>query len=493
METQKSFFVEYAAKTGAVLVRVYADEGISGTKIKNRIQFQQMIRDAEHGLFEEIVVKDISRFARNTVDLLQSIRHLKNMGIEIRFLTANMTSMGDSEFVLTIFGALAQEESANISKRIRFGLKVKAERGRVPNRAYGYDKHPGDSMHLAINEREAEVIRRICRLYLEEDYSMRGIAVLLNQEGVPTKSGAAWSQTTVRRLLANPLLEGKLITNKSETTDFLSGKIRKCPESEWFVFDRPELCIIPPGEFERIQVKMFERGAEARARSTRPSNKNLFSCLIKCKECGRSYRRCLEKGKYKWRCSTRNLHGLQACKNATSVSEEGLIKELENYFISALSSEEEITKRILKEFHSAAASQDETHSRLNAIKAQIVKLNARRQKYMDMYADDLLSREELNKQIGGMRAEIECLKNEENVLKRYTPEPEQLDNVIKDTFTEIREMVDLHKVSNARLKRVVQKIEVGADGSVNIYLHPLVQLGLDKCIHVCNTSIFHVL
>lgn len=103
LETQKEFFLEYTKRTGDNLVKLYADEGISGTKIKNRKEFQRMLADAEKDLFDMVVVKDISRFARNTVDLLQSVRKLKSLGIETQFLTANMTSMGNSEFVLTIF------------------------------------------------------------------------------------------------------------------------------------------------------------------------------------------------------------------------------------------------------------------------------------------------------------------------------------------------------------------------------------------------------
>ena len=96
LEAQKEFFSEYTKRTGDTLVRLYADEGISGTKIKNRKEFLRMMADAEHGLFDMVVVKDISRFARNTVDLLQNVRKLKSLGIETQFLTANMTSMGNS-------------------------------------------------------------------------------------------------------------------------------------------------------------------------------------------------------------------------------------------------------------------------------------------------------------------------------------------------------------------------------------------------------------
>ena len=152
LEAQKKFFAEFTERNGHNLVRLYADEGISGTKIKNRKEFQRLMRDAKQGLFEMVVVKDISRFARNTVDFLQSIRALKALGIETTFLTANMTVLGNSEFVLTIFGALAQEESANTSKRVKFGKKLNAEKGRVPNIVYGYDKTIGDYFNLEINK-----------------------------------------------------------------------------------------------------------------------------------------------------------------------------------------------------------------------------------------------------------------------------------------------------------------------------------------------------
>ncbi|MCX4317081.1 MAG: recombinase family protein, partial [Lachnospiraceae bacterium] len=155
LETQKPFITEYAEKNGYTLVRIYADEGISGTKIKNRKEFLRLMEDAKHGLFEMVVVKDISRLARNTVDLLESTRTLKALGIETVFLTANMTVLGQSEFALTVFGAMAQEESANTSKRVKFGKKMNAERGKVPNLVYGYDKTIGDYFNLAINEGEA--------------------------------------------------------------------------------------------------------------------------------------------------------------------------------------------------------------------------------------------------------------------------------------------------------------------------------------------------
>ena len=261
LEAQKEFFSEYTKRTGDTLVRLYADEGISGTKIKNRKEFLRMMSDAEHGLFDMVVVKDISRFARNTVDLLQNVRKLKALGIETQFLTANMTSMGNSEFVLTIFGALAQEESANTSKRVKFGKKMNAEKGRVPNIVYGYDKTIGDYFNLAINEEEAKVIRQIYQWYTEEGYGAAKIANMLNEKGLTTKRNCKWSQNAICRILTNEIYTGKVINGKQEVTDFLTGRRADKDETEWMVVERPELRIIDEQTFEKAGEILHSRHA----------------------------------------------------------------------------------------------------------------------------------------------------------------------------------------------------------------------------------------
>ena len=279
LEAQKEFFSEYTKRTGDTLVRLYADEGISGTKIKNRKEFLRMMSDAEHGLFDMVVVKDISRFARNTVDLLQNIRKLKALGIETQFLTANMTSMGNSEFVLTIFGALAQEESANTSKRVKFGKKMNAEKGRVPNIVYGYDKTIGDYFNLAINEEEAKVIRQIYQWYTEEGYGAAKIANMLNEKGLTTKRNCKWSQNAICRILTNEIYTGKIINGKQEVTDFLTGQRADKDETEWMVVERPELRIIDDQIFEKAGETLHSRHAFFNIKHERQSNKYLFSTL----------------------------------------------------------------------------------------------------------------------------------------------------------------------------------------------------------------------
>lgn len=153
-------------------MKLYADEGISGTKTKTRKAFLQMMSDAEKGYFEKVIVKDISRLARNTVDLLQSVRHLRELGIDTLFLNNNMGYLGEGEFVITILAAMAQQESANMSSRVKFGKRMNAQKGKVPNIVYGYDKTIGDYFNLSINEKEAKIVKQIFSWYIEDEWGL---------------------------------------------------------------------------------------------------------------------------------------------------------------------------------------------------------------------------------------------------------------------------------------------------------------------------------
>jgi DNA invertase Pin-like site-specific DNA recombinase/uncharacterized small protein (DUF1192 family) len=485
LEAQKTFFAEYTKRTGDHLVRLYADEGISGTKIKNRKEFQKMMADAEKGLFDLVVVKDISRFARNTVDLLQNVRKLKSLGIETQFLTANMTSMGNSEFILTIFGALAQEESANTSKRIKFGKKMNAEKGRVPNFVYGYDKILGNYFDLAINEAEAEVVRQIFRWYAEEGYGAAKIAIMLNERGLKTKRNCQWSQTAVCRILTNELYAGKIINGKQEIADFLTGKRVDKAESEWMVTDRPDLQIVPPEMFAKTQTIMEQHSEAFRSGMGRQSNKHLFSTVIKCKECGRSFQRFCRtyKNTYiRWMCSNRYGHGASNCPNPVTIGEEELISILQNYFTTLLKQKKQVTNHIVSEFQRLYKAKDENLEYEKELTKKLTKLKNSRQKLIDLYTDDLISREELNKQIGGARKEIERLENELKIVSYHLTKSEQLEGILQKTFRDIEAVSDVSQMTNAQLKRIIQKIEVDKDGNVEIFLRLFSDLGLDETI-----------
>ena len=485
LEMQKKFFTEYTEKNGHNLVRLYADEGISGTKIKKRKEFLQLMHDAETGLFDMVVVKDISRFARNTVDLLQSIRKLKSLGIETLFLTSNMTSMGNSEFVLTIFGALAQEESANTSKRVKFGKRLNAEKGRVPNIVYGYDKTPGDYFHLDINEQEASVVRQIYHWYAEEGYGAAKIAAKLNERQWKTKRGCAWSQNAICRILSNELYTGKVINGKQEISDFLTSRREDNDESKWLVTERPDLRIIEPEQFEKAGLIMKERGRIFKVERKRQSNKYLFSTLIRCKECGWSFRRSArtyQNTYIRWVCSGRNGHGAASCPNQTVVDEDELIGALETYFANILKSQKNVIKTVVSEFNRLYKAKSENVVYEKELQQNLAQMKKTRQKYMDMYTDDLITREELNKQIGGMRKEIERLENNLKLVGLSIDKGEQLEGIIHKTFDAIEKITDVRQLTNTQLKQIIQKIEVDKDGNVDIYLRMLGDLGLDDSV-----------
>lgn len=491
LETQKEFFLEYTKRTSDNLIKLYADEGISGTKIKNRKEFQRMLADAEKGLFDMVVVKDISRFARNTVDLLQSVRRLKSLGIETQFLTANMTSMGNSEFVLTIFGALAQEESANTSKRIKFGKKMNAEKGRVPNIVFGYDKTIGDYFNLSINENEAMAIRQIFQWYTEEGYGGSKIANMLNERGIKTKRGNNWSQNSVCRILTNEIYTGKIINGKEEIADFLTGQRKEKDESEWLVTLRPELRIIEDEVFDKAQDILKGRHDSFKITHERQSNKYLFSTLIKCKECGWSFRRTVRQYKntyVRWVCSGHNGKGADSCPNAVTVDEEELIQALQDYFEEILSKKKKVINCVIKEFQRVYKAKDENIEYEKQLNEELNKLRKSREKYMDMYTDDLISREELNEKIGGMRKEIERLENELKMVSYNLTKGEQLEAILNSTFKQLEYITDVHEMTNAQLKRLINKIEVDKDGNVDIYLRLIGDLGLDEAVLIEGTE-----
>ncbi len=474
LEMQKQFFSEYIRRTGGTLVRLYADEGISGTKIKNRKEFLHMMEDAEQGRFDLLVVKDISRFARNTVDLLQNIRKLRTWGIETQFLTANMTSMGNSEFVLTIFGALAQEESANTSKRVKFGKKINAEKGRVPNLVYGYDKTVGDYFNLSINKKEAQIVRQIYQWYTEEGYGTVKISNMLNERGCRTKRNCRWSQSAVCRILTNKLYTGEIINGKQEVTDFLTGRRLEKEKEEWIVKERPEFRIIEPEIFEKAQEILRIRNEKFHLDHERQSNKYLFSTLIKCKECGRSFRRMERtyKNTYvRWGCSRHNGKGADGCPNAVVVDEDELTEAFTEYFTELLKQKKQVMSYVVREIQSMCKSGKEQTGYKRELEAQLERLSRIRRKYMDMYADDLISLDELNGKIKEIRMESENLEKEWKKLGQCAVEEEQLENILNQTFKGVEDIVNVKKMTNAQIKQVIERIEVDKNGNLDIYLH----------------------
>lgn len=475
LETQKKFFVEYAEKTGHTLVRLYADEGLSGTKVKHRREFQRMMAEAELGMFDQLVVKDISRLARNTVDLLQSVRRLKALGIQTLFLTANMDSMGDSEFVLTMFGALAQEESANMSKRIKFGKRVNAERGKVPNLVYGYDKTIGDYFSLTVNPEEAKVVRKIYDWYIQDGFGAGKIADTLNRQGLRTKRGRDWNQNGVCRILSNPIYTGKVINGKQEIRDFLTSARADRPEDEWLIADRPELRIVSDEQFRLAAEIRAGRNQMFHQEHKRQSSKYLFSTLIQCKECGWSFRRTSRtyKNTYvRWVCSKRNGQGTAHCENASSVEENQLIEQLDQYFRSLIRDRKKAAQMFRQKLKESLGG-DFAKEEQRTLRDRRAKLEKTRKKYLDLYADDLITRQELDKQLGDTREEIGRLEERLRQLELTALSDGMINALIGQMFQNLDNFLTVRNLNNGQLKQLISKIEVDKDGNVDVYLRIL--------------------
>ncbi len=490
LEVQKQFFEEYAEKNNHTLVKIYADEGISGTKTKNRTQFLRLMKDANLGSFDMVVVKDISRFARNTVDLLNSTRELKSLGIETTFLTANMTVLGQSEFVLTVFGALAQEESANMSKRVKFGKKMNAQKGRVPNIVYGYDKTKGDYFNLTINPFEAKIIRRIYDLYLHSGYGTNKIAQLLNSEGLRTKRNCQWTQKAILRILTSPLYTGKIINGKEEITDFLTSKREKKDESDWQIVDKPELRIIDDASFVAAANILEKRMDSFNLGQGRQSNRHLFSTLIKCDCCGSSFRRIERKSQNTyvgWVCNNRNANGKDSCANATKIGENDLKLALKEYFMEILANKSNIVQNITKEFNRIYQSKEENSDYENELTERLAKASKTRTRYLEMFEDDLITRDELRKKVSTLNTEIEKCQNELKLVQYNLGKSDHLEQVLSSTLQDLDSILDMDNMTNAQLKRLIEKIVVDEHGKVDVYLKLLSDIGLDQSVLISDS------
>ena len=455
-----------------------ADEGISGTSLKKRIEFQRLMQDAQMGLFEMVVVKDISRVARNTVDFLQSIRVLKSSGINVVFITANMTSLGDSEFILTIFGAMAQEESGNLSKRVKWGKKINAKKGRVPQRIFGYDRM--DNFTLQINPMEAEVVRKIFRMYLKEGAGCRGISLALNADGAKTKFGCEWNPRGVRRILTNPIYCGHYVNNKYEIEDFLTGHQIRLPAEENFHHERPDWAIITVDEFRCAQIQIEERRRkyktfDGHSTDSRYSSKHLFSTLIKCEHCGKSF--CRRKYTYVntreyWICSTNSQYTAEQCDNLVKIEEAELLVEIQTYLSSLILDKDRFVQGVLSEV-GKRRSDTQDQIKTEDVEKKRKRLLAKKSRYQEMYANDVMTMAELKEKTAQIAKELVTLDDSLKLLERSIAAQRNSENLVKLYIMEIERFLKLETATNLDLRRIVEQISVNRDGTVRIILKKL--------------------
>lgn len=475
LTNQKAFFIEYAKRNGHALFRLYADEGISGTSLKRRDAFHQLMRDARCSYFQAVVVKDISRLARNTVDFLVSIRELKAMGINVIFLNANMDSMGDSEFILTLFSAMAQEESANLSKRTKFGKRLNAEKGRVPLNLFGYDRI--DNFTLAINRSEAGIVQKIFSLYNEKGLGCRTISLTLNQDGDKTKHGSEWNARGVRRILVNPVYKGTLVNHKYEVADYLTGKqVLLSPEENYF-HERPEWAIISPEVFQKAQQIMASRRIQYNSgepfREGRYSGKHVFSTLIKCAHCGRSFTRktyTYKNTRVYWRCATNDQYTAQRCDNNVVINEPDLTRQLKQYFNALIADKDSFISGVLEGLTQKKPSRNDPVKAKQDLEAKQKKLLSRKERYQEMYANDLITLTDLKTKVSSIMEELKTVDADLKQLEQSDDIQKNASRMTQHYTEKILRFLELESITNQDLRRVLDHISVNRNGNVRIVL-----------------------
>ena len=301
---------------------VYSDLGISGTGIEKRNDFKRLLQDCEEGKIDIILTKSISRFARNTVDLLNVVRHLKELGIEVRFEKEGISSLtGDGELMLSILASFAQEEVISTSNNIKWAIKKKFESGKPQCRykIYGY-RWDGDN--LVIEPEEAKIVKLIFQMYLNK-VSAERMEIELKKMGVIATNGGYFNIGTIRDMLLNITYTGNLLLQKSYTPNpLVRRKIKNNGELPKYYVENNHEAIIPMEMFIQVQEERKRRKAEGQ-RANFGKNITCFSCRVKCPICGKNYMRNSRSKNsdgikaHIWTCGTRLTGGSKACPGKT--------------------------------------------------------------------------------------------------------------------------------------------------------------------------------
>ena len=301
---------------------IYADEALTGTK-SNRAEFQKMLAACRNGEIDLIITKSISRFARNTVTLLETVRELKDIGVDVFFEEQNIHTMSaDGELMLTILSSYAQEESFSASENQKWRIRRDFEQGRVSSmRMLGYRRT--SEGRLEIIPEEAVIVRRIFSEYISGMGKMK-IANMLNEEKIPTINGCEWTTEDIRRILQNEKYAGNMLLQKAYRENHITKKCQKNKgELPQFYVEESHPAIIEPQMFEMVQGLIKRRGD----RFTPPKSTVAvypFTGKILCGCCGKNYRRKTTATGIVWICSTYNTKGKKYCPTAKQIPEDKL-------------------------------------------------------------------------------------------------------------------------------------------------------------------------
>lgn len=339
-EAQKNYYIDKIMTNKEwTMAGIFADEGITGTSARKRPEFLRMIRQCKQGKIDIVLTKSISRFARNTVDCLNYVRALKELGIAVIFEKENMNTLEvDSEILITMLGAFAQSESESISANVRWGIRQAMKEGKATIQykyLYGYRK--GDDGKPEIIPDQAEVVRKIYDLFLSGT-PVRGIQEYLNTSALPNINGEPkWARSAIDSILTNEKYCGDVLLQKTYIDDCINKKVKKnTGQLPMYLVQNHHEGIISRKTFDAAQAELARRSAgkspskkNAPTGRSRYSSKYALSDRLYCGECGTRYQRCTWRNRdgskrIVWRCVSRVDYGNKYCHNSPTLDEEPL-------------------------------------------------------------------------------------------------------------------------------------------------------------------------
>ncbi len=487
LENQISYYTDLISRrSNWTMVDMYVDEGITGTNTKKRKDFKRLIDDAYAGKIDLILTKEVSRFARNTVDTLSYTRVLKTVGVGVFFLNDNIdTRQEDGEFRLTIMASVAQEESRKTSSRVKWGMKRQMERGYVfANTIFGFDKVKG-SGKITINEEEAKIVRLIFHKFVHEGKGSLTIAKDLIEEGIPLaehKRMKRWSATAITRILRNEKYVGDLLQKKTYVPDFLEHKSvkNKGQEEKVFIRDHHE-GIVSRDIWNQAQAELERRGVDCDDKS-RYSNAYWCSGKIFCGVCGSS---CVVRTKYlkdkekyqAWRCKEVSAYGaLSGCSNG-----QINIKALESCIQFAVR-QTEISESFIADLHDDIKKvQNESISQdSKRIQGTLNNILKKKEKLLDAFFDDTISKEEMNAMRNKYDIEICDIQRSINQIDEKNRMLSTLNRNLAGLYNKIKIILSQNVPTTEVYSQIVEKIIMYPTNDLDIYLKYIAE---PICIH----------
>ena len=423
-EAQKSYYTQKIADSPDwEMAGIYADEGISGTSMKKRTEFKKMITACKRGRIDLIITKSLSRFARNTVDCLETVRLLKANGIGVYFEKENINTLTESsEFLITLFSGFAQAESESLSKNVAWGWRKSAEAGNVYfqyKRMLGYRK--GADGQPEIVPEEAEIIRRIYRRYLA-GRSLGQIKLELEQNNVPTAQKVErWSSAVIHNILTNEKYMGDALLQKTYITDCITKKVKKnMGERPMYYVENNHPAIVSREMFDQVQKEMTRRSSKRKVLQKsgktelgKYSGKYALTELLVCGECGSPYKRVTwaRNGKKRivWRCVSRLEFGTKYCHNSPTLDES----RLHNAILAAMNEYAAIRQEVCPD---VLAMVEEAKRAVSQAGAMLLELK-KRMDAVSQEQSDVLDRLLANMADAELNARMKALTDEKEALK----------------------------------------------------------------------------